>query len=69
MSPILEDLAKEYAGQLYIYKIDIDQEQELAAVFGIQSVPTFLFIPLNDTPKWLQCTFQRKLLKIIKDLI
>jgi thioredoxin len=70
VSPILEDLAKEYAGQLYIYKIDIDQEQELAAVFGIQSVPTFLFIPLNDTPKMASGALSKEnFLKIIKDLI
>lgn len=70
VSPILEELAKEYAGQLYIYKIDIDKEQELAAVFGIQSVPTFLFIPLKDIPKMASGALPKESFKkIIKDLI
>jgi len=49
-SPILEDLAKEYAGKIDVYKIDIEKEQELAAVFGVQSIPTFLFCPLEGKP-------------------
>lgn len=49
-SPILEDLARVYAGKINIYKVDVDSEQELAAVFGIQSIPTFLFCPLNGDP-------------------
>jgi len=49
-SPILEDLAGHYAGKIDIYKVDIDDEQELAAVFGIQSIPTFLFCPIDGKP-------------------
>jgi thioredoxin len=49
-SPIIEDLAQEYAGRIVVYKVDIQAEQELAAVFDIQSIPAFLFIPVNDTP-------------------
>jgi thioredoxin len=49
-SPILEDLAVEYAGKIKVYKIDIQVEKELAAVFGIQSIPTFLFIPKGNQP-------------------
>jgi thioredoxin len=49
-SPILEDLAKQYAGKINVYKIDIEKEQELAAVFGVQSIPTFLFCPLDGKP-------------------
>ncbi len=49
-SPIVEQLAKDYQGKIDFYKIDIDKEPELAAVFGIQSVPTFLFIPVKGTP-------------------
>ena len=50
MSPIVEQLAKQYAGKVDFYKVDIDQEQELASVFGIQSIPTFLFIPMKGKP-------------------
>ena len=49
-SPILEELAQEYAGRIMVYKVDVQAEQELAAVFGIQSIPSFLYIPKDDTP-------------------
>lgn len=49
-SPVLDELAVEYAGKLIIYKVDIDEEQELAAVFGIQSIPAFLFCPMEGNP-------------------
>lgn len=49
-SPILEDLAREYAGRITVYKIDIEKEKELAGVFGVQSIPTFLFCPLEGKP-------------------
>ncbi len=49
-SPILEELAKEYHGKINIYKIDTDKEQELAAVFGIQGIPSFLFCPMEGRP-------------------
>lgn len=49
-SPILDELAGTYAGKINIYKIDVDVEKELAAVFGIQSIPTFLFCPMNGQP-------------------
>ena len=50
MSPIVEQLAKQYAGNVDFYKVDIDQEPKLASVFGIQSIPTFLFIPMKGKP-------------------
>ena len=49
-APILEELAKEYEGRIHIYKIDTQKEQELASVFGIQSIPAFLFIPQKGRP-------------------
>lgn len=49
-SPILDELAKEYAGKIIIYKVNVDKEQELASVFGVQSIPTFLFMPLKGNP-------------------
>jgi thioredoxin len=45
VSPILEELAKEYAGQLIIYKVDTEKERQLSGELGIQSIPTFLFCP------------------------
>ena len=51
LSPILEDLSEEYAGKIDIYKVNVDSEEELSALFGIRSVPTLLFIPLHDAPQ------------------
>jgi thioredoxin len=50
-APILEELAVEYAGKINIYKINTEKEQELAAVFGIQSIPAFLFCPKDGKPQ------------------
>jgi thioredoxin len=49
-SPILDELAKEYQGKIQIYKVNVDNEQELAALFGVQSIPTFLFMPMTGNP-------------------
>jgi thioredoxin len=49
-APILEELAKEYGNRINFYKIDTEKERELAAVFGIQSLPSFLFVPLKGMP-------------------
>ena len=51
IAPVLEELAAEYEGKIHIYKIDTDQEQELAAAFGIRSIPTLLFIPMEGQPQ------------------
>lgn len=51
IAPILDELAKEYQGQIYVYKVDVDKETELASAFGIQSIPTLLFIPMKGDPK------------------
>ena len=50
MAPLVESLAGKYAGKIDFYKVDIDQEPELASVFGIRSIPTFLFIPMKGNP-------------------
>lgn len=54
IAPILEELAAEYGDQIYIYKVDTEEEQELAAAFGIRSIPTLLFIPMNGEPQMAQ---------------
>ena len=53
MSRGLGDVYKrqEYDGQIYVYKVNTEQEQELAALFNIRSIPSFLFIPMNDKPQ------------------
>jgi len=51
VAPVLEDLSKEYTGKIDIYKVDTDKEQELSSIFGIQSVPSILFIPITGQPQ------------------
>lgn len=51
IAPILEELAEEYKDELYIYKVDTDKEQDLAAAFGVQSIPTLLFVPMEGAPQ------------------
>lgn len=51
VAPVLEELSKEYAGKINIYKIDTEAEQELAAAFGIRSIPSLLFIPKEGQPQ------------------
>lgn len=54
IAPILEELAAEYGDQIYIYKVDTEEEQELAAAFGIRSIHTLLFIPMDGEPQMAQ---------------
>lgn len=49
VAPIMEKLADEYDGRLLIYKINVDQERDLASVFQVQSIPMVLFIPVSQT--------------------
>lgn len=49
-APILEEISKEYAGKVIIYKIDTQVERELAGVFGVSGIPAFLYIPIEGKP-------------------
>ncbi|MFW5751747.1 MAG: thioredoxin family protein [bacterium] len=49
-SPILEEIAVEYAGKINVYKVDTEKQRELAAMFGIQSIPSFLYCPMEGKP-------------------
>ncbi len=51
VTPVLQEIAKEYEGRLNVYKINTDQEPELSGAFGIQSIPSILFIPLEEKPR------------------
>jgi thioredoxin 1 len=63
VAPVLEELAKEYGDKLIIYKVDTEAEMELSAVFGIQSIPTFLFIPQTGMPMMQPGAFPKKVFK------
>ncbi len=49
-APILEEIAGDYAGQIDVYKVDVDKQRELANLFGIRSIPSILFIPKTGEP-------------------
>ena len=51
VAPVLEELSEEYEGQVEIFKVNTENEQELAAAFGIQSIPSLLFIPVDAQPQ------------------
>jgi thioredoxin-like negative regulator of GroEL len=51
VAPILEELSDEYTGKINIFKIDTEEERELAATFGIRSIPSMLFIPMEGQPQ------------------
>jgi len=51
VAPLLEELSSEYLGKLNIYKVNTEQERELASIFGIQSIPSLLFIPKEGQPQ------------------
>ena len=67
LSPIMEELAQEYNGKVDIYKIDVDQEEELAAAFGVRSIPTLLFIPMQGKPTITQGAMPKAELKRMID--
>lgn len=63
VAPVLEELSDEYKDKLIIYKVDTEKEMELSGVFGIQSIPTFLFIPVSGQPMLQPGAFPKKVFK------
>jgi thioredoxin len=51
VAPVLEELQKEYGDKLLIYKVNTEEQRELAGMFGIQSIPSLLFVPLEGQPQ------------------
>lgn len=70
LSPVLDELAKEYSGKLTIYKVNVDNERGLATFFGIRSIPTLLFIPMKGKPqRSLGALSKTELKGLIKDVL
>lgn len=63
VAPLLEELSEEYKGKINIYKVDTEAEQELSAVFGIRSIPSILFVPMDDKPQMAQGALPKDALK------
>jgi thioredoxin 1 len=70
VAPVLEDLAREYAGKIMVYKVNTEEEQELATVFGIKSIPTLLFIPKEGQPQAAMGALPKQTFeKVINDVL
>ena len=70
VAPILEDLAKDYGGKLDIYKVDTEEETELAAAFGIKSIPSLLFVPKDGQPQMAMGALPKEtFVKAFKDVL
>jgi thioredoxin len=70
VAPILEELSKEFDGKIDIYKVNTDQEQELSSAFGIQSIPSLLFIPMGEQPQMAMGALPKETFKkAIKDVL
>jgi len=70
IAPVLEELSDEYAGKVNIYKVDTEAEQELAAAFGIRSIPSMLFVPKEGEPQMAQGALPKhELEKVIADVL
>lgn len=70
IAPILEEIDAEYNGKIQIYKINTEEEQELSYAFGIQSIPSILFIPIDEEPRMAVGALPKNNLEeIIKDVL
>jgi len=70
LAPILEELSEEFSGKIDIYKIDTEAEQELSAAFGIRSIPSMLFCPMEGQPEMANGALPKaELERIIADVL
>lgn len=70
VAPILEELQKEYKGKLIVYKVNVDKQQELSSVFQTNSIPAFLFIPVEGDPQMAKGALPKETFeKVIKELL
>jgi len=70
VAPVLEDLSEDFTGKLNVYKVNTEEEQELAAVFGIRSIPSFLFVPVTGQPQMAMGALPKDtFIKAFKDVL
>ncbi len=70
VAPVLEELSEEYEGKMNVYKINTEEQQELAGAFGIQSIPSILFIPKEGKPQMAQGALPKESLQeVMKDVL
>lgn len=70
VAPILEELSEDFKGKIDIYKINTEEERELSAMFGIQSIPSLLFIPKEGQPQMAMGALPKEtFIKAFKDVL
>ena len=70
VAPVLEDLANDFDGKINVFKVDTEAEQELASVFGIRSIPSFLFVPSAGQPQMAMGALPKEtFVKAFKDVL
>ena len=70
LAPIMEELSQTYCGQVVFYKADTERERELAYVFGINSIPQVLYIPVEGKPMMLKGLYPKEeIVKIIEEFL
>jgi thioredoxin len=70
VAPLLDELSEEYAGKMNVFKVDTEAEQELAGAFGVQSIPSILFIPKEGKPQMAQGALPKdSFLSAMKDVL
>jgi len=67
--PVLQNLAKEYQDEIAIYRVNVEKEKEIAAIFNIQSIPLILFVPIGETPQKVMGALPQKNLQEIIDTL
>ena len=69
-APILNEISNDYKDKINVYKVDVDQEEELAALFGVQSIPTIVFIPTSGLPqKSVGAMMKSQFINVINDIL
>jgi len=70
VAPILEELSEEFDGKLNVYKVNTEEERELAGFFGIQSIPSLLFVPKDGQPQMAMGALPKdSFVKAFKDVL
>jgi len=70
VAPVLEELAKDFDGKITVFKVDTEAEQEIASVFGIRSIPSFLFVPSEGQPQMAMGALPKEtFVKAFKDVL
>lgn len=71
VAPVLDELQQEYGDSIVIYKVNTEEQQELAGMFGVQSIPSLLFVPQEGQPQMAmgalpKQTFEKAISEVLK---